>query len=211
MTKAAAIHLLTEFSPVLAFFIVGQFYSFYIATAVLLTFTVVALAIGWIYEKRIALMPIIASLFVIIPGYMTLQFQSPGILIFGDSLFYFLMAAAVGGGLLVNRLFLKAIFEATFAMADEGWRILSLRWTVAFLLAGIGNEIVRIYLTPEIWVDYKFVKVIIVALFGIWQFRLSRRYRIPGVSNEWGLRLKRFSHVHYSANVTETLEPNKTD
>ena len=209
MTKAAAIHLLTEFSPVLAFFIVGQFYSFYIATTVLLTFTFAALAIGWIYERRVALMPIIASLFVIIPGYMTLHFQEPGILIFGDSLFYFLMAAAVGGGLLVNHYFLKVIFEATFAMADEGWKILSQRWTIAFLLAGVGNEIVRIYLTPEIWVDYKFVKVIIVALFGIWQFRLSRRYRIPGISNDWGLRLKRFSHIHYSDNVTETMPPQR--
>ena len=204
MTKAAAIHLLTEFSPVLAFFVVGQFYSFYTATAVLLAFTVISLLIGWVYEKRIALMPIIASAFVIIPGYMTLQFANEDFLIFGDSLFYFLMGGVVGGGLLINQYVLKSIFEATFAMADEGWRILSYRWTIAFILAGIGNEVVRIYFSPEVWVDYKFVKVIIVALFGIWQFRLSRRYRLPGISNDWGLRLKRFSHVHYSRNVTET-------
>ena len=206
MTRAAAIHLLTEFSPVLAFFAVGQFYDFYTATAVLLVFTVAALLVGWIYEKRIALMPIIASMFVIIPGYMTLQFANEGFLIFGDSLFYFLMGAVVGGGLLVNQYALKAIFEATFAMADEGWRKLSVRWTIAFLLAGIGNEIVRIYFSPEVWVDYKFVKVILIALFGVWQFRLSRRYRLPGVSNDWGLRLKRFNHIHYSDKVTETTQ-----
>lgn len=188
MTRAALLHLTTEFAPVLAFFVAGQFFSFFVATAVLLVFTIASLVVSYWHERRLALMPIIASLFVIIPGYMTLQFTNEQFLIFGDSLFYFLMAAAVGGGLLVHSLILKTIFEATFAMHDEGWRILSMRWALVFFLAGVGNELVRIYLTPEIWVDYKFVKVIVIALFGFWQFRLARRYRIAEESNEWGLR-----------------------
>lgn len=192
MTKTAALHLFTEFSPVLAFFIAGQFYSFFVATGTLLLFTLLSLALSWWHEGRLALMPIIASVFVIIPGLLTLGYTNEDFLILGDSLFYFLMALLVGGGLLVGKLWLKTIFEATFAMADTGWRILSWRWTAMFIIAGLGNELVRIFLTPEIWVDYKFVKVIIIALFGFWQFRLARRYRIPDISNPWGLRLKRF-------------------
>jgi len=135
---------------------------------------------------------------------MTLHFTSEQFLIFGDSLFYFLMAAVVTLGLLANRLVLKAIFEATFAMHDKGWRILSWRWAAIFLLAGVGNELVRIYLTPEIWIDYKFVKVVIIAIFGFWQFNLARRYRIPGISNEWGLRKELYKQA--IADKTESLQ-----
>lgn len=204
MTRAAITHLLTEFGPVTAFFIAAQFTSFFTATAILLGSTIITLGLSWCYERRVALMPLIASLFVIIPGYMTFQFKNEGFLIFGDSLFYFLMAAAVGSGLLINKLILKSIFEATFAMSDIGWKILSIRWVLILTLAGIGNELVRIYFTPEIWVNYKLVKIILLVLFGVWQFYLARQHRLPGISNAWGLRLKRFSNIHYSDQVSET-------
>ena len=189
MTRAAAINLLTEFTPVLAFFVAGQFYSFFVATAILLIFTVAALAVSWLHDRSIAFFPIFSGIFVVVSGLITLYFKEPNALIFADSLYYFVVAGIIGVGMLRDRLFLKWLFERTFAMADAGWRILSWRWLIAFVVAGIGNEIVRIFLTPEVWVDYKFVKVILIAGFGFYQFTLSKRYRIPEISNEWGLRL----------------------
>ena len=171
MTRAALLHLLTEFSPVLAFFITGRFYDFYTATTVLLIFTIISLLISWLAERRIALMPLLSGAFVVIPGAITLYFSNPDALIFSDSLFYFLMATVVGVGLYLNRYILKTIFEATFAMQNEGWYILSYRWMILFILAGFGNEIVRIFFPPEIWIDYKFVKLIIITLFGFYQFK----------------------------------------
>lgn len=188
MTKAALLHLLTEFSPVLAFFITGRFYDFYTATTVLLIFTVLSLLAGWLVEQRVALMPLIASSFVVIPGLITLYFSFPDALIFGDTLFYFLLAAAIGVGLYKNKYLLKTIFAATFAVTDRGWQILSYRWLILFLIAGASNEIVRIFFTPEVWVDFKFVKVLVISLFSLYQFKVAAIYRIPEQSNKWGLR-----------------------
>lgn len=194
MTKAAALHLLSEFAPVLSFFVAGQLYTFKIAALVLVVTTIISLVVSLWYEKRVPFLPFVSGFFVIVSGLITFFYNTPQALIFSDTLYYFLMAAIVGFGLARGWYFLKWLFESTFAMHDEGWRILSWRWFIVFILAGIANETVRMIATPEFWVDYRFVKVLIIAGFGFYQFTLSARYRIPDISNHLGLRLTKVSH-----------------
>lgn len=196
MTKAAAIHLLTELAPVSVFFIVGQFYDFLTCVLILVMTTLGALFISWIYERRLPFLAIFSTLFIVVFGLITLVYKSPDVFIFADSLYYFTCAAAVGYGLLRRHLYLKWLFERTFAMSDEGWYILSLRWLYLFIFAGVANELVRILFTPDIWIDYKFLKVLLIAGFGMYQFTLSRRFRIPELSNKWGLRLTKLPYSH---------------
>jgi len=188
MNIKALLHLTNEFAPIVAFFIAAQIYSFFTATAVLVFFTVLALTLGWIFEKRFPIIPIISAFFVIISGAITLIYKAPDALIFADSLYYFLMGITTLSGLLLGKNFLKLIFETTFAMSDLGWRILANRWVIIFLAAGMINEIARFQLSPEEWVNFKVLKVITIAIFGFYQFTLSRRYRLPELSNAWGLR-----------------------
>jgi len=56
------------------------------------------------------------------------------------------------------------------------------------LLAAVANEIARATISPELWIEYRFYKSIVILLFSLWQFTLTRRYRIPTESNAWGLR-----------------------
>lgn len=189
MTTKALLHLLTEFAPVLSFFVVGQFASFYAATMVLIIATIITSTVGLLSEKKLPLLPLISGFFVVSSGIITLVYQTPDALIFADSLYYFLMALMITGGLSFRFNLLKRIFASTFAMTDRGWNILALRWVTIFLFAGIANELARILLTPDDWVDFKFIKAITIALFGFYQFTLSRRYRIEGESNTWGIRV----------------------
>jgi len=188
MNRKAILHLTNEFAPIVAFFIAAQIFSFFTATGILIVSTIIALALGWIYEKRFPAIPIISAFFVIISGAITLIYQAPDALIFADSLYYFMMGATILGGLLFKVNLLQKIFNSTFAMNEVGWRILTNRWIVIFFLAAFINEIARFNLSPEEWVNFKGLKVITIALFGFYQFNLSRRYRIPELSNSWGLR-----------------------
>ncbi len=188
MNKRALLHLLNEFVPVIGFFIAAQLYSFYTATAILMGLTIAALSIGWYTERHLPLLPIISGLFVVISGAITIVYQAPDALIFADSLYYFLMGLTIGGGLLYDVNILKYIFGRVFAMTDFGWSILARRWVIIFLLGGAANEVVRIFATPEVWVQFKVLKVVTVAVFGLYQFTLARRYRIPEESTAWGLR-----------------------
>ncbi len=188
MNKKALLHLSNEFAPVIAFFIAAQFFTFYIATGVLIVSTLLALSVGWYYDKRFPILPIISGFFVITSGLITICYQTPDALIFADSLYYILMGVTIFIGLLCKINILKIIFGRTFAMKDIGWSILAKRWIVIFLLAGAANEVARCTLSPEEWVHFKVLKVITITVFGFYQFTLSKRYRIEGEANEWGLR-----------------------
>ncbi len=189
MNQKAVLHLLNEFVPVIGFFIAAQLFSFSVATACLMILTVSALALGWYFERHVPILPIISGCFVLISGSITIIYAAPDALILADSLYYFGMGITIGIALLFRVNILKYIFNRIFAMTDYGWRILAVRWISIFLLGGIANELVRLLATPEVWVHFKVMKVVTIAVFGIYQFTLSRQYRIPEESNAWGLRL----------------------
>jgi intracellular septation protein len=188
MNFKALLHLINEFSPVIAFFIAAQFYNFFIATGVLIVSTIIAIVVGWYFEKRVPILPLISGTFVIVSGFITISNENPDALIFADSLYYFLMGLTIAFGLLYKKNILKLIFERTFAMTDEGWSVLAHRWIVIFILTGIANEVARFMFTPEVWVNFKLLKVVAITIFGLYQFKLSKKYRIPELSNEWGIR-----------------------
>lgn len=187
-TKKSLLQLANEFVPVIGFFVASQLYSFYTATAVLMALTALAISSGWYFERQIPILPIISGVFVILSGIITLLYQAPDVLIFADSLYYFLMGFGLIGSLALKKNLLKRVFGHVFAITEEGWSKLAFRWAIVFIIGGIANELVRIMGTPEMWVNFKVVKVVLVAGFGLYQFTLARRYRLPGESTEWGLR-----------------------
>jgi intracellular septation protein len=189
MKHKALLNLLNEFAPVIAFFITAQLASFYTATAVFMATTLAALSVSWYYERRIPVFPLIIGFFVLISGAITLIYHAPDALILADSIYYLGMGLILFVGLYFKVNILKQIFSTTLAIQDEGWYIIARRWIIIFILAGVANEIARFFLTPEAWVNFKVIKVILVGIFGLYQFTVSKRYRIIEESNAWGLRL----------------------
>lgn len=188
--RRATLHLTTEFVPVVAFFLAGNFLSLDHATYVLIGTTVGALIIGLWFAGRMPVLPVVSTLFVLVSGGITLREHNAEALIIADSLYYFLLAGVVAGGLSLRFNIIKYFFDHTFAMTDEGWDLVAWRWVTIFILAGAANELVRILLTPEAWFDFRFIKVLTISVFGVLQIQLARRYRIVGQSNEWGLRTR---------------------
>lgn len=190
MLRKATLHLLTEFVPVVAFFLAGHFFSIYTATIVLIMSTVSALTIGLWCAGRMPVLPVVSTIFVLVSGGITLREQEPEALIIADSLYYFLLAGVVAGGFSFRFNVIKYFFDHTFAISKEGWDMLAFRWITIFVLAGAANELVRIFLTAEAWMDFRFLKVLTITAFGVLQLKIARRYRLPEFSNEWGLRTK---------------------
>ncbi|MDC1205563.1 septation protein IspZ [Candidatus Pacebacteria bacterium] len=188
MTRVLTYYLLAELGPVFAFFLAAQLFSFFIATAILAITTILALAATWQINHRVPVIPLISGVFVLAAGLITLIYRAPDALIFSDSLYYFLIAGLIGVCLLRKRLILKKLFGDLFSMDDVGWHVLSTRWIYICILAGILNELVRFYMSVEFWVQYKFVKLIVLTLFGFYQFTLARKYRTKERTNRWGVR-----------------------
>lgn len=190
MPTTALFRLLIDFGPVLTLFIAGRIVDFFTAITYFLIATAVAMLISWLYERRVPLVPIGVGSFVLIFGSASILLQESDIIIFADTIYYTVGALVLGLSLWKNELLLKRLFSGTFAISDAGWRILSVRWLYLFVAAAILNEGVRLGLSPEAWIDFKFYKVIFITLFGLYQFRLAHQYRLPNVSNVWGLRIR---------------------
>jgi intracellular septation protein len=62
-------------------------------------------------------------------------------------------------------------------LTPEGWRKLTLRWALFFLVLAVLNEIVWRTQTTDTWVAFKlFGAVPLTFLFGAAQFPLIRKY-----------------------------------
>lgn len=188
MNIRALVQVFAEFAPVFAFFFAGQILPFSQAVLVLVVFTIVSLQLSRYFLGKIPVLPLFSGLMVIITGGITVFLDIPDAIIVGDTLYYWLFAGLIVSGFYYKPHFLERIFGEMFALTNKGWVLLSARWLYVLVLAGFANEYVRIYMTPEFWVDYKFTKVILLTLFAVYQCRLARIYRKPQESNAWGFR-----------------------
>jgi len=189
MNIGAAIQIFYEFAPLVTFFIAGQVLPFSGAVLALIIATVISIIIAWTYHKHVPIMPLASGSLVLLTGTMTLYFNQPDAIIFADTIYFWGLATAILIGFRQKKHILERMFDKTFAITKEGWTRLSWRWFTVLILAGFANEYVRIMLTPEFWIDYRFTKILIIAAFSFYQFTLARTYRIEGESNSWGLRI----------------------
>ncbi len=168
-----------EFGPVGVFFFVYYLTDFLRAALSLGVATMVALLVSWAVNRRVPWFAVFSGTVTILTSLLTYIYTEPWMLIVKDSVYYFLFAFLLGMSLWKRRGLFHTFFGHIFMVTEEGWRILERRWFVFFLLAGTANELVRMYLTVDEWVIYKQVIVVVFLIFGLYQFTISKRHRLP--------------------------------
>ena len=186
MLKKALLSLSIEFGPIIVFSILSEKINFILATGIFVILTIIAFIAGLVERKKIAWFPLIVAVLVVGFGLLTVVLKNPFFIIIKDTLYNGVFALILFVGLMFNKGLLKPLFDSLFAMTEEGWRILSFRWAIMFVLLTVGNEIARANLNPTDWVNYKILATIATAAFSLYQFKLSKKYRLPN-STEWGM------------------------
>lgn len=176
-----------EFGPVAVFFATYYVTDFMTAALALGLSTLVALVLSKIVNRRLPWFALFSGTATILTALGTYLFTAPWVLIVADSVYYFLFAAILGVSAWRGWEVFKSFFGHVFAIAEEGWRSLERRWLLFFILAGVSNELVRIYLTTDEWVLYKQAIVFVFLFFGLYQFKVSRAHRLAE-ADAWGLR-----------------------
>jgi intracellular septation protein len=182
------LNLCIEFGPIALFFIAFELFSFMMAVVVLMASVAAALLASVFIQKRVAVFPIVSSGSVLVFGGLTLYLNNPAFIIVKDTLYFGLFGVAILWTLASGKLILKRMFNSLFAISDEGWRTVSLRWGVCMVAFAAANEVARHVLSAERWVEFKFIALIVMFVFAFWQFRVSRAFRLPE-ANAWGLRV----------------------
>ena len=152
------------------------------ATWGLVAGSVVAVVVGLMVEKRLALMPLLVGGFALVFGVLTL--------VFNDDLFVKLkvtvlnasLAIALLGGAVLGKQPLKALLGSVIPVNDRAWRILTVRYGFYFAAVAVINELVRSEAVvawaaarvgvagvdpADVWVSFRGVLWIASSVFGI--------------------------------------------
>lgn len=173
------VKLVVEFGPLLVFFFANSHYGIYTGTGAFMVATVISLIASQILLGRIAVMPLITSIFVLVFGGLTLWLQDDHFIKMKPTIVNGLFAAILFGGLVTNRIFLKIVFGDVMKLSEEGWRLLTLRWAVFFVFLAVLNEVMWRGFSTDTWVAFKVFGIMpITFVFALAQIGLLKKYEI---------------------------------
>jgi intracellular septation protein len=166
-----------ELGPLVLFFLVTSKWEIYAGTAVFMVATAIAVPTYRWLEGRWPIMPLVGGFFVLVFGGLTIWLQDPTFIKLKPTIVNCLFGLILGGGLLLGRPLLKPIFGAAFRLTDEGWRKLTIRWTLFFFVLAIVNEIAWRNFSDSNWAASKLVVSFPLTLvFAFLQVPLLKRY-----------------------------------
>jgi intracellular septation protein len=178
--------LALDFGPLLAFLVVYfKTDDFITATAVFMPLIVIAVIVSWKLEGKPPIMPLVTAVIVLATGGLTIYLDDPTFLMMKPTIVYGLLAAALLGGQLAGRSFLRPVMGMTLQLRDEGWRVLTWRFVGFFVFMALLNEVLRRVLTESQWVTFKvFGGIALTIGFMMTQMPLMKRHELPSEAAE---------------------------
>jgi intracellular septation protein len=139
----------------------------------------IALAVGWLVEKKISPMPLVTAILVVIFGGLTLYLKNDIFIKMKPTVLYAFFGGTLIGGLAFNRLFIKYVFAQAFELDETGWRQLTWRWGLFFLVLAVLNEMVWRNASTDTWVAFKVWGIIpLIFLFALAQTPFVMKHHI---------------------------------
>lgn len=162
-------------SLLISYFFFGR--DFMLATGVSVVVAIIALAFGFLVERRLAWMPLIVGVLGIVFGGLTLIFQADWILKLRPTFVNYAFALIFFGGLILKRNPIKAVLGWAFSLPVEVWRTLELRYAIFSVVLGTLNLIVWMTQTEATWVTWDTIGIrVLSAAFGLAQMPLLMKH-----------------------------------
>ena len=177
--------LATELGPLMVFFIANAKFNLFVATGAFMVAVIAAMIASYAVTRHVPMMAIVTAVIVIVFGTLTLVLHDETFIKVKPTIVYTLFAAILGGGLLFGRSFIAVMFDQMFNLTPQGWRALTLRWSLWFLGMAVLNEIIWRTQSTDVWVTFKaFGMVPLTMLFAVTQMPLIKRHHLEPVSLE---------------------------
>jgi intracellular septation protein len=177
--------LATELGPLMIFFIANAKFNLFVATGAFMVAVIAAMIASYAVTRHVPMMAIVTAVIVIVFGTLTLVLHDETFIKVKPTIVYTLFAAILGGGLLFGRSFIAIMFDQMFNLTPQGWRALTLRWSLWFLAMAVLNEIIWRTQSTDVWVTFKaFGMVPLTMLFAVTQMPLIKRHHLEPVSLE---------------------------
>ena len=185
------IKTLLEFGPILVFFLAYNYTPLpknfegdesleriIFATKIFIPTIFVSLILGYFQTKQIAKMPFFTAIIILIFGGLTIWLRDETFIKMKPTMVYMLFALLLVFGLLRKKSYLKVLMEVALKMDDQGWKILTKRFAMLFIVLAILNELIWRVFTTDTWVNFKTFGLPLITIgFFLSQARLIQRYR----------------------------------
>lgn len=149
------VKLFLEMAPLVLFFVTYKYMGLMEATIALMISTTISIIIFWFVFKKVATMPLVTAVLVLIFGGLTLYFDDTFFIKIKPTIIYILFATGLLGALAFGRSLMKSVLGEAVELTDKGWFKMSLHWGLFFLfLAGL-NEYVWRNFDEGTWVQFK--------------------------------------------------------
>jgi intracellular septation protein len=145
-----------------AFFVTHR--NMEIATWFLVGGSALALLVGLIVERRLAVFPLIAGGAALLFGGAALFFHDPRLLKIKPTVMNALFGLILLGGLAMKKHPLKLVLGDAFEMPEAAWRQLTVNYAMFFLGLAALNEAIWRTQTDSVWVLFRFPGMLILTL-----------------------------------------------
>lgn len=151
----------------------------FVATAAFMAATFLALAVSWAMTRTLPVMPLVSGAVVLVFGSLTLWLHDETFIKMKPTIVNTLFGAVLLGGLAFGKSLLAYVFEAAFHLTDEGWKKLTLRWGLFFLVLAALNEIVWRSFSTDTWVAFKVWGIMPITIaFTLSQMKLITQHSV---------------------------------
>ena len=176
------IKFLTDFGPLLIFFIIyfknGQ--NLKLAIPPFVIATLLSLAIIYVLDKKIPMMPLTSGIIITLFGSLTLYFDNKIFFYMKPTIINLLFASILlFGKYFTKKPLLKVFFNNSLHLEDEGWQKLNYRWIGFFIFVAILNEFVWRTQVEAVWVNFKVWGLLPISfIFIALQIPLINKYKL---------------------------------
>ncbi|WP_439816659.1 septation protein A [Zavarzinia sp. CC-PAN008] len=179
------LRLATEAGPLIVFFVCNAQFGLIVGTGAFMAATLASLAVTYHQERRIPVLPLVSGVCVLAFGGLTVALDDELFIKIKPTVVNLLFATALFAGLAFRQFFLKMLLGSMIALDDAGWRILTVRWGVFFLILAALNEIVWRSFSTETWISFKLLGIMPLTLvFSALQLPLLQRHSLSDASEK---------------------------
>ena len=153
----------------------------FIGTAFFMVAMVISLTLTWMLERRVALMPLVTGVMVLVFGGLTLYLQDETFIKVKPTIVNILFGVTILGILFIfKKPVMKILFDGPFKLDDVGWTKLSFRWGCYFLFLALVNEVVWRNFSNDFWVNFKVWGTMpMTIIFMLFQYPVMVKHALP--------------------------------
>ena len=178
----ALIKFLTDFGPLLIFFIIyfNNSQNLKVAIPPFILATIISLIVVYFLEKKVPMVPLISCTLIVIFGGLTLYFNNKIFFYMKPTIINIIFAVTlIFGKYFTNKNLLKIFFQNSINLDNIGWEKLTYRWIYFFIFVAILNEIIWRTQSELFWVNFKVWGLLPISLlFAVIQVPLINKHKL---------------------------------